>query len=214
MKIMRKIHGIYLVFCFCLVISAQNITSGYGYAREEDPLIKVFKAIILHGRQANWPKVTVEVKGINDRFADIYKIFKIDFKPRIEDAIRQNDFQTLANQIANFVFFAICEKFYYNRQEKLEIFVRSKVRLRLAEEYYVTLLAGNVRDYDVRHKTRLHESIYNRFVKARDTLGSMGFLGAGAVKPDVKEFETLTKEIEALLLKAFPYFEDGQTDSE
>jgi hypothetical protein len=112
--------------------------------------------------------------------------------------------------MANVVFLAIREKFYYNHQEKLEIFIRAKVRLRLAEEYYVTMLAGNVRDYDVRHKTRLHESIYNKFVKARDTLGSMGFLGAGALKPDVKEFETLTKEIEALLLTAFPYFEAGE----
>lgn len=209
---MRKFQGLCLILCLCLVIASQNSSSGYGYPREEDPLIKLFKAIILCGRQANWPKVTAEATGIGDRFADIYKIFNIDFKPRIEDAIRQKDFQALANQMANFVFLAIREKFYYNRQEKLEIFFRAKVRLRLAEEYYVTLLAGNVRDYDVRHKTSLHESIYNRFVKARDTLGSMGFLGAGAVNPDVKEFETLTKEIEALVLKAFPYFETGAAD--
>lgn len=207
---MRTIHSIYLILCFCLVISTQNIANGYGYMQDEDPLIKGFKAIILYGRQDNWQKVTAEVTSINDRFTDIYKVFKIDFKSQIDRAVQLKDFQTLANKMANVVFLAIREKFYYNHQEKLEIFIRAKVRLRLAEEYYVTVLSGNVRDYDVRHKTNLHESIYNKFVKVRDTLGSMGFLGAGALKPDVKEFETLTKEIEALLLKAFPYFEAGE----
>src|SRR5574337_494138 len=176
---MRKITGICLVYCFYLFILNQNIVYGYGYAKEEDPLIKVFKDVILYGRQADWSKVTTEVNSISDRTTDIYKIFKIDIKPRIDHAIQQQDFQALANQMANLVFLAIREKFYYNRKEELEIFVRSKVRLRLAEEYYITLLAGNVRDYDVRHKTNVHESIYSRFVKARDTLGSMGFLGAG-----------------------------------
>ncbi|MCF6156498.1 MAG: hypothetical protein E3K36_14940 [Candidatus Brocadia sp.] len=209
---MRKITGICLIFYFCLLILNQNITCGYGYAKEEDPLIKVFKAIILHGRQADWPKVAAEVNSIRDRTTDIYRIFKIDLKPRIDRAVEQQDFQTLANQMANLIFLAIREKFYYNRKEKLEIFVRSKVRLRIAEEYYTILLAGNVRDYDVRHKTSFHESIYNRFVKARDTLGSTGFLGAGSVKPDAKEFDTLTREIEGLLLKAFPYFETGEAD--
>ncbi|MFN3532812.1 MAG: hypothetical protein ACK41Q_09935 [Candidatus Brocadia sp.] len=209
---MRKITGICLVFYFCLLISNQNIASGYGYAKEEDPLIKVFKAVILHGRQADWPKVATEVNSISDRTMDIYRIFKIDFKSRIDHAVQQQDFQTLANHMANLIFLAIREKFYYNRKEGLEIFIRSKVRLRLAEEYYTILLAGNVRDYDARHNTNLHESIYNRFVKARDTLGSTGFFGAGSVKPNVKEFDALTREIEALLLKAFPYFETGEAD--
>jgi len=211
---MRKIAGICLVYCFYLLILNQNIVYGYGYAKEEDPLIKVFKDIVLYGRQADWSKVVTKVNSISDRTTDIYRIFKIDLKPRIDHAIQQQDFQALANQMANLVFLAIREKFYYNRKEALEIFVRSKIRLRLAEEYYITLLAGNVRDYDIRHTTSLHESIYNRFVKARDTLGSMGFLGAGSVKPNVKEFDTLTREIEALLLKAFPYFEAGDAAPE
>ena len=214
MNITRKISSICLVFNFCLLISSHNIASGYGYAKEEDPLIKAFMAIILDGRHANWPKVTAEVNSISDRFADISKIFNIDFKTRIDHTIRQQDFQSLANQAANVVFLAIREKFYYNRQEKLEIFIRSRVRLRLAEEYYTALLAGNVRDYDIRHKTALHDNIYNRFVKARDTIGSMGFLGAGAVKPNIMDFETLTKGIETLLLKVFPYFETGEADPE
>ena len=162
-------------FSFCLLIINQNVVCGYGYAKEEDPLVKAFKDIIYYGRQADWSKVSTGVNSISDRIKDVNKIFKIDLSPRINHAIQNQDFQTLANQMANLIFLAIREKFYYNRQEKLEIFIRSKVRLRLAEEYYTTLLAGNVRDYDIRHKTALHDSIYNRFVKARDTIGSMGF---------------------------------------
>ncbi|OHC06650.1 MAG: hypothetical protein A3J92_02920 [Planctomycetes bacterium RIFOXYC2_FULL_41_27] len=211
---MKKIACVCPVFLFCLLIINQNVVCGYGYAKEEDPLIKVFKNIIYYGRQADWPRVSTEVNSIHDRIADIRNIFKIDLGIRINQAIHDQDFQTLANQMANLVFLAIREKFYYNRQEKLEIFVRSKVRLRLAEEYYTALLAGNVRDYDIRHKTALHDGIYNRFVNARDAIGSMGFLGTGAVKPNLHGFETLTKEIETLLIRAFPYFETGQAAPE
>ncbi|NUN24241.1 MAG: hypothetical protein HUU09_12385 [Candidatus Jettenia caeni] len=206
---MRKTASICFILLLSLSILSQHSAHGYGYAREEDPLIQAFRAIIFYGRQANWSKVTAEVNSISDRIADIHKVFKIDLKPRIEHAIQQRDFQIMVNHMANLIFLAIREKFYYNRQERLEIFVRSKVRLRLAEEYYSILLAGNVRDYDIRHKTKLHESIYYRFADARNTLGSMGFLGAGTVKPNVKNFEILAKEIEDFLLQAFPYFETG-----
>ena len=209
---MKKIAGICLVLYLYFLFINQNVACGYGYAKEEDPLITVFKKVIFYGRQANWSRVSTEVNSISDRIADIHKIFKTDLGIRINQAIQDQDFRTLTNQMANLVFLAIREKFYYNRQEKLEIFTRSKVRLRLAEEYYTALLAGNVRDYDIRHKTALHEGIYSRFVKARDTLGSMGFLGAGAMSPNLNDFGILTKEIETLLLKAFPYFETGQAD--
>ncbi|MBF8276892.1 MAG: hypothetical protein HW390_1965 [Candidatus Brocadiaceae bacterium] len=178
---MKKGVGVCLVFHLWLLCVSQNGVYGYGYAREEDPLVN----------------------------EDIHKIFKVDLKPRIDQSIRSQHFQSLANQMANLVFLALCEKFYYNNREELEIFVRSKVRLRLAEEYYTFLLSGNVRDYDARHKTHLHEDIYSRFIKVRETLGSAGFLGAGAVKPDVPGFKALTKEIETLLVKVFPYFESG-----
>lgn len=207
MKRFTVIHGILLL---SLLITMQNNAHGYGYAKEEDPLVKVFKAVVFYGRQANWEKVSGEVNTISDRIADIYAIFKIDLRPEIDQAIQDQNFQSLTNHMANLVFFAIREKFYYNLQEKLAIFIRSKVRLGLAEEYYLTLLAGNVKNYDIRHKTTLHEDLYHRFVKARETLGSMGFLGAGAIQPDVQKFEILTKEIESFLCTAFPYFRTGK----
>ncbi|TVL99514.1 MAG: hypothetical protein CV087_17870 [Candidatus Brocadia sp. WS118] len=207
---MKKFTIIHVILLLSLSAAIQSSAHGYGYAKEEDPLIKIFKAVIFYGRQTNWEKVSREIATISDRIADVHAIFKIDLRPEIDHAIQKQDFQSLTKHMANLIFFAIREKFYYNLQENLTIFTRSKVRLGLAEEYYLTLLAGNVRNYDVRHKTRLHEDIYHRFVKARGTLGSIGFFGAGAMQPDVKEFEILTKEIEKLLFRAFPYFITGK----
>ena len=204
---MKKCVYVCLVFHIWLLYASQNGVYGYGYAREEDPLVKSFKVVIFCGRQADWPKVSGEINDIADRIQDIHKIFKIDLKPRIDHSIQSQNFQLLANQMANLVFLAMCEKFYYNCREELEIFTRSTVRLRLTEEYYTLLLSGNVRDYDARQKTHMHEAIYASFVKARGNLGSAGFLGAGAIKPDLHGFKTLTREIETLLLKVFPYFE-------
>lgn len=207
---MKKFTVRYYTILLSLFITIQSTAYGYGYAKEEDPLIKVFKAVIFYGRQDDWEKVSREVNTISDRIADIYAIFETNLRPEIDLAIRNQDFQSLTNHMANLVFFAIREKFYYNLQEKLAIFIRSKVRLGLAEEYYLTLLAGNVRNYDVRHKTSFHKDLYHKFIKAGETLGSTGFFGAGAIQPDVKKFEIVTKEIENLLCTAFPYFRAGK----
>jgi hypothetical protein len=72
------------------------------------------------------------------------------------------------------------------------------------------LLAGNVRRYDKLNGKKFHDEIFNKFLEAKKTLGSIGFLGAGAVSPKPKEFEMITKEIEKKLLIVFPYFESGK----
>lgn len=187
---------------------------GYGYARAEDPLIKVFKAVIFHGKKSDWKKVEKEVESISDRFEDVRVIFGIDLRPMVDEAIRRQDLQALARLMANLVFLAIKEKHYYNNLENLEILERSKVRLRIAEEYYTMLLAGNVMGYDRRHGSRFHERIVDLFARARPTLGSLGFFGAGGVEPRPKEFDKLATEIELILLKVFPYFIPGKKVSE
>ena len=72
--------------------------------QRRDPLVKAFKDIIYYGRQADWPKVSTGVNSISDRIKDVNTIFKIDLSPRINHAIQNQDFQTLANQMANLVF--------------------------------------------------------------------------------------------------------------
>lgn len=174
----------------------------------------VFKATVFYGKQSDWERVKKEVDSIGDRLEDVCVIFDIDLRPMVSEAVERHDLQALAKLMANLVFLAIKEKHYYNCQENLEILVRSKVRLRIAEEYYTTLLAGNVMGYDLRHGTHLHEDIMDSFVRARPTLGSLGFLGAGGAEPDPKEFDRLATNIETALLKAFPYFVHGKEVSE
>lgn len=205
---------IFIIIFLCsftgIALSTGKPGYGYGYKREEDPLITSFKAIIFHGKQDNWSMVRSEIEKINDRINDLNTIFNINFNPLFTITIQEQNFRNLCNQMATLVFFAIKEKFYYNQKENLEIFVRAKVRLRLAEEYYSTLLSGNVLAYDERHATSLHKEIIERFAGLRNTIGSTGFLGAGAKEPNVYEFNRIANEIESLLLKAFPYFDTNQ----
>lgn len=73
--------------------------------------------------------------------------------------------------------------------------------------YFYPEMSG---DYDKLNGTKFHDEIFNKFSEAKKSLGSTGFLGAGAVSPRPKEFKTITKEIEEKLLIVFPYFESGK----
>ncbi|MBW7897731.1 hypothetical protein B188_25710 [Candidatus Brocadiaceae bacterium B188] len=75
---MKKFTTIYFILLLNLLTAIQINAYGYGYAKEEDPLIKVFKAVIFCERQANWEKISHEVNMISDHIDDIYAIFKIN----------------------------------------------------------------------------------------------------------------------------------------
>jgi hypothetical protein len=200
-----------IITCFVLVILMYPGTSiGYGYKRNEDPIITVFKSAIFYGRNDDWARVEADISTISDRIDDVRNLFEVDLRPQLEVGISQHNFQEVIKAMANLVFFAIREKFYWNLTENLRMFARANVRLRLAEEYYTLLLSGNVRRYDSLNGTKLHDELFNKFVETRKTLGSMGFLGAGGVSPRPNEFLIITKEIEQKLLLVFPYFKGGK----
>lgn len=200
-----------LITCFVLVIlMCPRSSVGYGYKRNEDPIITVFKSAIFYGRKDDWARVAADINTISDRFDDVQNLFEVDLRPQLEAGISQHNFQEVIKAMANLIFFAIREKFYWNLTENLRMFSRANVRLRLAEEYYTLLLSGNVRRYDSLNGTKLHDELFNKFVEARKTLGSLGFLGAGAVSPRPDGFLIITKEIEQELLLVFPYFKSGK----
>ncbi len=183
---------------------------GYGYGRNEDPIITVFKSVIFYGKKNDWVRVESDTDTISDRINDVRNIFEINLKPELDAGISQHNFQEVIKVMANLVFLAIREKHYWSLTENLSMFARANVRLRLAEEYYTLLLSGNVRRYDKLNGTEFHKEIFNKFSEAKKSLGSIGFLGAGAVSPRPEEFEKITKEIEQRLLIVFPYFESGK----
>ncbi len=199
-----------LIIVFLAIIICPKVSLGYGYKKNEDPLITVFKSVIFYGRKGDWAKVKSDINSISDRIDDVKTLFDVDLRPKFNTGLAQQNFQEVVNAMANLTFLAIREKYYWNLAENLQMFTRAKVRLRIAEEYYTMLLAGNVRRYDKLNDTKIHDKIFNKFSEAKKTLGSIGFLGAGAVSPKPGKFKMITKEIEKKLLMVFPYFENGK----
>ena len=208
-RLLQKHLKILTLVSLLVLVSLPSHLWAYGYEQNEDPLLTVFKAIIYYGKTSDWGRVQREVNSIADRFEDVKKLFGTDLKPKVDESIKNKDLQEAAKLMANMVFLAIREKHYWNNQERLAIYIRSKVRLRLVEEYYTALLAGNVMEYDRRHGTNLHGRLTNYFHDAHFSLGSVGFFGAGSVEPRPEEFRHLAKDIETALLEAFPYFDPG-----
>lgn len=203
-------YSIIFSYCVLIVIFCQGSSDGYGYKRNDDPIITVFKSVIFYGKKSDWERVKTDIDTISDRIDDVKNVFAVDLRPGLNAGLSQHNFQEVVKVMANLVFLAIKEKYYWNISEGLRMFTRAKVRLRLADEYYTLLLSGNVRRYDKSNGTKYHDEISNKFAEARNALGSIGFLGAGAVSPRLEDFETVTKEIEQKLLIVFPYFESGK----
>ncbi|GAX63023.1 signal transduction histidine kinase [Candidatus Scalindua japonica] len=199
-----------ITLCALNILFCQRYSAGYGYKKSEDPIITVFKSVIFNGRKGDWERVALDIDTISDRIDDVKNIFDVNLRPALNAGLCQHNFQEVIKVMANLVFLAMKEKFYWNISEGLRIFMKAKVRLRLADEYYTLLLSGNVRRYDRLNGTKFHDDIFNKFAEAGNALGSIGFLGAGAVSPKLNDFEIATKEIEQKLLIVFPYFQSGE----
>jgi hypothetical protein len=94
------------LICFLSLILLPSPLWAYGYERNEDPLLKVFKAVIYYGKASDWKRVQKEVDSIADRFEDVKKLFGTDLKPKIDEAIKNRDLQETAKLMANMVFLA------------------------------------------------------------------------------------------------------------
>ena len=207
---LKQKYPIIFSYSLLIVIFCQGSSEGYGYKKNDDPIITVFKSVIFYGKKSDWERIKTDIDTISDRIDDVKNIFAVDLRPELNAGLSQHDFQKVVKVMANLVYLTIKEKYYWNISEGLRMFTRAKVRLRLAGEYYTLLLSGNVRKYDKLNGTKYHDEIFNKFTEARNTLGSTGFLGAGAVSPKLKDFEIVTKDIEQKLLIVFPYFESGK----
>ncbi len=207
---LKQKYPIIFAYSLLIVFFCQGSSEGYGYKKNDDPIITVFKSVIFYGKKSDWERIKADIDTISDRIDDVKNIFAVDLRPGLNAGLSQHNFQEVVKVMANLVFLAIKEKYYWNISEGLHMFTRAKVRLRLAYEYYTLLLSGSVRRYDKLNGTKYHDEIFDKFTEARNTLGSIGFLGAGAVSPRLKDFETVTKDIEQKLLIVFPYFESGK----
>ena len=195
---LKQKYSIIFIYCVLIIILCRGSSNGYGYKRNEDPIITVFKSVIFNGKKSDWERVKTDIDIISDRLDDVKNIFAVDLRSGLNNGLSQRNLQEVIKVMANLVFLSIKEKYYWNISEGLRMFTRAKVRLRIAEEYYTLLLSGNVRRYDKLNGTKFHDEIFNKFTEARNDLGSIGFLGAGAVSPRLKDFEIATNPNEVV----------------
>ncbi|MDO8137957.1 MAG: hypothetical protein Q6354_09985, partial [Candidatus Brocadiales bacterium] len=113
----RHLRILTLVGLLFLALSPSHLWA-YGYEQNEDPILKVFKAVVYYGKASDWGRVQREVDSIADRFEDVRKLFGTDLKPKVDESIRDKDLQGAAKLMANMVFLAIREKHYWNNQER------------------------------------------------------------------------------------------------
>jgi len=194
------------IFSFLILLSPSKVL-GYGYTKEEDPLLKSTKKAILYGKRGEWDRVAKEIKALSWQIEELKVDFHMDMGPILEKALKSKNMQKLAKALANLTYLALIQKFYWNAKEKLKRYVPAKARLYSAEIYYTEILHGNVRKYDHRNGTEFHREIMERFKAARWTLGSPGLFGVGARPPEPKRFKELALQIMERIEKVYPYFQ-------
>ncbi len=82
-----------LVIVFFAIIICPKVSVGYGYKRNEDPLITVFKSVIFYGRKGDWAKVKSNINSIRDRIDDVNTLFDVDLRPKFDIGLTQQNFQ-------------------------------------------------------------------------------------------------------------------------
>jgi len=179
---------------------------GYGYTREEDPLLKGVKRAILHARLNQWEKVEEDVERLSWQVEELREDIQVDIGPLLQKVVASRDLKELGKGLLNLVYLALIQKFFWNQKEKLTRYIPAKARLYSAEIYYQEILAPTVRRYDARTGKNLHREITERFKSLPKTLGSPGLFGMGARPPDLESFQRLAREIEDRLNEIFVSF--------
>ena len=179
---------------------------GYGYTREEDPLLKGVKLAILHAKQKQWDKVGKDIKSLSWQIEELRGDIKVEIGPLLQEVVATQDLAQLGKGLLNLVYLALIQKFYWNQQERLTRYIPDKARLYSAELYYQEILAPTVRQYDAQTGRNFHREITDYFKYLPRTLGSPGLFGIGAKAPDLQTFSQQAREIEVRLKEIFPYF--------
>ncbi len=132
---LKQRYSIILSYYHLIVILCHGTSEGYGYKKNDDPIITAFKSVIFYGKKSDWDRIKGDIDTISDRIDDVKNIFAVDLRPGLNVGLFQHDFQKVVKVMANLVFLAIKEKYHWNISEGLRMFTRAKIRLRLADEY-------------------------------------------------------------------------------
>ncbi len=182
------------------------LPQGYGYSRQEDPLLKAFKHAVRSARDKEWADAERATKGVAWQLEELRDDFGIDLSDAVAEATAKHDLQATANAWANLVALALLQKLHWNLREKVARFVPARARARSATVYYEDVLAGNVRARDERDGTDHHGAMLALLKEVRESVGSEGLFGVGAREPEPERFARAADGILALVRKVFPFF--------
>lgn len=186
---------------------------GYGYTREEDPLLIAFEAAVRAVRQGEVGTATEQIQAVRWQTDELKDDVRVDFEPHLRKAHAEGATEAgMVQAWANLVYLALLQKFYWNLQEQVGDYHKARARLEAAQTYYEVALAGNVKRHDEERRRvdpkapSRHEDIVRRFAAARDALGSPGLFGSGARPADPAAFRAAVVGIAGHLRAAFPGF--------
>ncbi len=196
-----------LVFSF-LIIKASDIY-GYGYGlRGKDTLVAVYENIAESIKRKNYERIKEEIRTIEVPFANYHNYYGINLQPKISQAIKEKNSGLVIKTIEQLIYFAIREKIYWNKKEKLEKFVASKARLKVIFQYY-TLLKPQIMKFDKNNNATYNKKLMDLIFGMKNTLGASGAFGYKSTPPNLQEFIKLSGELEKIFVIIFPHFELG-----
>jgi hypothetical protein len=178
---------------------------GYGYKKSEDPLVLGVKRVVLHARKGEWPSGESEFSRLHWQFVEFRDDLQVDIEERFDAALKTRSLPVLSREVCRVMYFAIVQKFYWNRRERCEKYVPAKSRLEAAIFYYEQILAIGVRDYDRKNRSSIQDEIELEFKILRKSIGTAGLFGIGARDPDLKGFSESSERVLEYLRRVFPY---------
>ena len=185
---------------------------GYGYQRAEDPLVLSIKRVILEARQDRWDLAIREFTKLKWQFDEFKNDLGIEIRRQFRGALEARSIPQLSHEIARVMYYAVVQKFYWNRAENCERYVPAKSRVEAALFYYDEILSIGVRSHDMKAKTELDRTIQVEFKLLRKTIGSSGVFGIGARSPEPRAFAKTAQRIVALLRVAYPTVETSPAE--
>ncbi|MCO5170660.1 MAG: hypothetical protein M9894_30385 [Planctomycetes bacterium] len=199
-----------------LVLLLTREAAGYGYTREEDPLLRAFDEAVRATRQRRFDVARAQLHSVQWQVDELRSPddLRVDLEPLLRRA--HGEGATEAGVIAawaNLVYLALLQKFHWNLREQLTDYHKARARLESAWGYYEIALAGNVRQHDAERRKQSpeapsrHDDVVRRFEVARAALGSPGLFGVGARAPDPKAFRAAVVAIAGHLRAVFPGFQ-------
>lgn len=203
------------VWVVVLLCSCPSLAWGYGYGRDEDPLLKAFQTAVTAAQSDDVAGARAALADVRWQLEELKQAedLGVDLRPRLSAAHAEGATSAqLLESWANLLYLALLQKFHWNLREDLADYHKARARLESALAYYESALAGNVRKDDLRRRQAdpkapsRHEDVIAQFTAARQALGSPGLFGAGERDPDPAAFRAAVRRIAGHLKAVFPGF--------